>query len=447
MKYNQFLIVTLGCFRNEVESDMLRTELVALGLEETRSLESADLVIINTCGFISEACDETIDTVLELDEAASRLPRRPPILAVGCMGQRYGVELMREMPELDGVLGVNWKTGLREAVGELMNGGRYGAAPPPPGGYDVERKIDSSQGATLFVRVSDGCGRRCRFCSIPSIRGEYRSRPIADIQDEIKRLSGGRDREVILLAQDLTGYGSDTGAENGLVDLIRCITAIPEVRWLRLLYLQPEGVTAELVEEVASNPGVCSYFDIPFQHASSTVLSRMGRPGDARSYLQLLESIRDRVPEAAIRTTVMVGYPGETEGEFTELIEFIETARFDWLGAFIFSAEEGTPAASMSGQVPNQVSLSRYNKVLGVQGTVEESITAAFPGRKLEVVVDGVAENELYDLVGRSYREAPEVDGAIYLRRSGGESRRVNPGDFTLASIVGWEGLDLVGEI
>jgi ribosomal protein S12 methylthiotransferase len=446
MNNSQFLIVTLGCFRNEVESDMLRTELVALGLKETRTLDSADLVIINTCGFISEACDETIDTVLELHEMASRLPRRPPLLAVGCMAQRYGVELMREMPELDGVLGVNWKKGLQEAVRQLMDGGRYSEA-PPPGVTDVERKIDSSEGATLFVRVADGCNRKCRFCSIPSIRGEYRSRPVADIQDEIKRLSGGRDREVVLLAQDLTGYGSDTGTENGLVELVRNITAIPEVRWLRLLYLQPEGVTDDLIEEVAANSRVCSYFDIPFQHASSTVLRKMGRPGDARSYLQLLESIRDRVPEAALRTTVMVGYPGETEDEFAELVEFIESARFDWLGAFIFSAEEGTAAASLPGRVPYRVSLSRYNKVLEVQDRVEESIIAAFPGRKLEVVLDAVSEYEPYDLVGRSYREAPEVDGSIYLRRSGDESRRVKPGDFTLASIIGREGLDLVGEI
>jgi len=447
MKNKHFLMVTLGCFRNEVESDMVRTALASLRLKETRSLEAADIVVINTCGFISEACDETIDTVLELDALGSKLNRRPPILAVGCMGQRYGASLMQEMPELDGVLGTNWVAGLETAVRELMHGRRYEAAPLAPCTTGITRNIESSGGATLFVRAADGCDRGCHFCAIPSIRGAYSSRPITDVYDEIKRLSGGRDREVVLLAQDLSHYGNDVGSRNGLVDLVRRITSIPELRWLRLLYLQPEGVTPELIDEVASNFSICNYFDIPFQHASASVLRRMGRPGEAGSYLELLKSIRERIPEAAIRTTVMVGYPGETDHDFGELISFMEVARFDWLGAFIFSAEEGTAAALLRDQVPYQLSLSRYNRVLEVQDTVEGSIIAAFQGRKLEVVVDAVSENEIYDFLGRSYREAPEVDGVIYLRRSGAESRRMEPGAFTQALITGREGLDLVGEI
>ena len=447
MKNKQFLMVTLGCFRNEVESDMLRTALSMLGLRETGSLGSADIVVINTCGFISEACDETIDTVLELDEMGSKLPRRPPLLAVGCMGQRYGADMIREMPELDGVLGVNWETGLEAAVRELIAGRSYQVASPAPDISRIARKIDSSGNATLYVRVADGCNKNCRFCSIPSIRGAYASRSDTDICDEIRRLSGGHEREVVLLAQDLTGYGCDSGSNNALTDLIRSITTLPEVRWLRLLYLQPEGVNPELIEEVASNRRVCNYFDIPFQHASAGVLQRMGRSGEAGSYLKLLDSIRELLPEAAVRTTVMVGYPGETNDEFQELIDFIKNARFDWLGAFMFSAEEGTPAASLPGRLPYQVSLSRYNKVLEVQDSVEESITAALVGRKLEVVVDAASENGTYDLVGRSYREAPEVDGAIYLRQSVEERGRIKPGDFSLATVVGREGLDLVGEI
>lgn len=447
MDDKQFLIITLGCFRNEVESDLLRGSLTSHGLEETGSLETADIVLVNTCGFISEACDEGIDTILQIADEISHASRRPPLLVVGCMAQRYGVDLMKEMPEIDGILGTDWEQGLEGALAELFERGQFDETPSEPRMPSLRRTVDSSENASLFVRVADGCDRGCRFCSIPGIRGPLSSRPVEDIRDEVGRLASGRDREIVLLAQDLSSYGRDLEKQTDLLKLLSGLVTISEARWIRLLYLQPEGVTPELIDRVASEDAICDYYDIPFQHVSSTVLGRMGRSGGIDTYLDLVDRIRDRSPEAAIRSTVMVGYPGETEAEFEELERFIEQARFDWLGAFVFSAEEGTAAAALAGQVPSEVALSRYNRVLEIQDRVEESALARFTGRRLEVVVDGISEIEPYGLVGRSYREAPVVDGVIYLKLAEGAVGRPAPGDFTEALITGREGLDLVGEI
>ena len=447
MKRNGYLIITLGCFRNEVESDLIRGTLCALGMEESPAIDSAALIVVNTCGFIAEACDEGIDTILELDEARGGGTERPPILVLGCMAQRYGEELATLMPEIDGLLGADWHDSLAAAVTDLLAGRRVSRAGAPPRMPSISRTVDSSDNSTLFVRVADGCDRGCGFCLIPSIRGRYASRTPESVCDEVGRLAGGREREVILLAQDLTSYGHDLRAGADLPDLIRRLTKLPEVHWLRLLYLQPEGVTNELVEEVAGNEKACHYFDIPFQHASASVLRRMGRPGDAASYLVLLDSIRRWCPDAALRTTVMVGYPGETDKEFEDLLRFVNEARFDWMGAFIFSAEEGTAAWSLPDAVPAEVAVSRYNRVMEAQEKVEESTLSQFDRRGLEVVIDGISELDGYDFVGRSYREAPVVDGVIHLKRRADSKTPAAPGGFTIALITGNEGLDLAGEI
>lgn len=444
----QYFIVTLGCFRNEVESDMLRSALADLGMSETASLEAADAVLVNTCGFIREACEEGVDTILELDSLVSGSGKRPTMIVVGCMGERYGMGLLEAMPEVDNVLGVGWQAGLEKA---LLQGHAAetvsGSGTPRAGSVSLTgsgRTVDSSPGASMFVRVADGCDRACAFCTIPAIRGPYRSRPSSEVVDEIRRLSGGRQLEVILLAQDLSSYGIDLADRSRLPSLIDEVCSLDEVRWLRLLYLQPEGVDRALLDAIERNPKVCRYFDIPFQHASESVLERMGRPGDARSHAAIVESIRSRFPEAAVRTTVMVGYPGETEEEFAELERFVEDLRFDWMGAFRYSSEENTPAAGLGREVPDEVAAERYGRILDIQDFIEAERGAFFAGRELEVVVDGVSEEEGYDLVGRSYREAPVVDGVIYLRAPG---VTLSAGEFVRAVVTAQEGLDLVGEV
>lgn len=445
----EYLLVTLGCFRNEVESDLLRSELSSLGFAETTAVESADIIFVMTCGFVREACDEGIDTMLELDEIGSGQTGKPPMLAIGCMGQRYGADLFVEMPELAAVLGCDWQQDIEAAVADALKGVRHACRARVPAMFTGSRSVDSSDNATLYVRVADGCDRACGFCTIPSIRGPFVSRSPGEVIEEIERLSSGREREVILLAQDLTSYGRGLapGQSLDLAGLVERITGVPGVHWLRMLYLQPEGVTARLIEQVAGNDRVCNYFDIPFQHASESVLRRMGRPGGADDYLDLISRIRRDIPDAAIRSTVMVGYPGETEEDFSLLMDFVNEARFDWLGAFVFSPEEGTAAAELGSSIPAEVSLSRYNMVVETQDEIEASGLDRFPGRELEVVVDEICEIEPYDMVGRSYREAPVVDGMIYLKRAAAGGRTAEPGDFVRARITGHEGLDLVGEI
>jgi ribosomal protein S12 methylthiotransferase len=442
----RYLLVTLGCFRNEVESDLLRGALNDLGLQETTSVDSSDVVLVMTCGFIREACDEGIDTVLELADIAERAAARPPLVLAGCMSQRYGLDLMREMPEISGLLGTDWSSDLEAALVEVLSGRRFESAPLLPGPVSAQRSHDSSATA-LHVKVSDGCDRSCRFCTIPSIRGPHRSRHPSEIIAEVKRLCSDRDREVLLLAQDLTSYGSDLdGIEVDLVSLLEMLAGVEGARWIRMLYLQPEGVTDRLIEAVALQPRLCDYFDIPFQHASRDVLRRMGRPGSYEENLDLVSKIRRSLPEAALRTTVMVGYPGETDEDFESLLSFIREARLDWLGAFMFSAEDGTEAALLGDQVPYDEALSRYNTVVRLQERVEEGRSLELIGAEFEVVIDGACELGEYDYVGRSYREAPVVDGSIYLKRQQ-EAKGLSPGSFVTARMVGHEGLDLVGEI
>jgi len=440
------MLITLGCFRNEVESDIARSELAAIGMEEVRELESAQVVIVNTCGFIREACEEGIDTILELDLRASG-PGRPPILLIGCMGQRFGADLLTGMGEVSGVLGVDWRDNLSEALLAIFQGGRFHRSSATPCPAQTARTVDSSSGATLFVRIADGCDRACRFCAIPSIRGHYRSRHPDEIYAEIERLAGDSERELVLLAQDVTSYGRDLPGQPGLAELVGRLAGMKAVRWLRLLYMSPEGVTQELVSEMVENPVVCDYFDIPFQHASKSVLRRMGRPGDVERYCELIASIRSRSPGAALRTTVMVGYPGETEQDFEELVRFVEKIRFDWLGAFRYSQEEGTKAALLGGNVQPDIARARYDTILNLQDAIEASRVRRRIGREFECVIDGESDIAGYDLRGRSYMEAPVVDGSIYIKRATAAGAVAAPGDFTKATITGQEGLDLVGEI
>jgi len=443
----RYLLVTLGCFKNEVESDLLRSHLGTLGMRETGNIANADIILVMSCGFIEEACDEGLDTILELHDAACRAPAKPPLIVAGCMGQRYGTALLEEMNELAAVLGCDWKEDVGPALAAALRGRRYLKGPGTPGSPGVLRTVDSSENATIYVKAAEGCDRHCGYCTIPAIKGAYRSRPVEEIAREVRSLAHGRPREVVLLAQDLSSYGTDLEGGVDLAGLVRRLSRLEEVHWLRLLYLQPEGVTTGLLREVASNPRVCRYFDIPFQHASAPVLRAMGRQGSSSRNLELVERIRREVPGAVIRSTVMVGYPGETDEDFSALLEFLAEARFEWLGAFVFSPEEGTPAARMPHWVPADLALSRYNTVVETQENIEAAGLHRMTGCELEVVVDELCDVEPYDLVGRSYREAPVVDGMIYLTRAGSGTADAKPGDFVRARVTGHEGLDLVAEI
>ncbi|MBN1288298.1 MAG: 30S ribosomal protein S12 methylthiotransferase RimO [Actinobacteria bacterium] len=442
---SSYCLITLGCFRNEVESDNFRSALRSWGHEEVGSVEEAEFIIVNSCGFISDACDEGIDTILKIDDIRNGMVRRAPIIVAGCMSQRYGTALMEEMPEICAVVGVDWGENLRDAVAAVTSGNKYAEEPGVPRMTSCARSIDSSDNATLLVRISDGCDGQCSFCTIPGIKGPHESREPHDIVNEVRKLSSSSEREVVLVGQDLTSYGKDLAGDVDLAGLLRMLSAVDNVHWIRLLYLQPQGLTGDLLEEMIANPKVCNYFDLPFQHASASVIKRMGRSGDAEAYLETVEKIRKMDPCAAVRTTIIVGFPGEGEDEFAELRGFVKEAGFDWLGVFCFRPEEGTKAAGFSGRVNDEEAVSRYNILLGIQEAVEYSKQELLIGEELEVVIEDRSDLSGYDFIGRSFREAPVVDGVIYLKHD--ESAEIGIGDFRVAVITGREGLDLAGTV
>ncbi|MBN2167740.1 MAG: 30S ribosomal protein S12 methylthiotransferase RimO [Actinobacteria bacterium] len=440
-----FCLITLGCFRNEVESDNFRSALRSWGHEEVGSIEEADFIIVNSCGFISDACDEGIDTILKIDEITRSTEKHAPVIVAGCMSQRYGTSLMEEMPEISAVVGVDWLGPLKDAITSLESGSKYMQGPGVPRMTSCPRSVDSSDNATLLVRISDGCDGQCSFCTIPAIKGKHESRKPEDIVNEVREFSVKNKREVVLVGQDLTSYGKDLPGDINLTCLLRMISGIDNVHWIRLLYLQPGGLTEELLQEIMGNPKICNYFDLPFQHGEASVIKKMGRTGGAGVYLETIEKIRTMDPGSAVRTTVIVGFPGEGEEEFAELRAFVEKAGFDWLGVFCFCPEEGTKAAGYSGQVDHEEAVKRYNILLDIQEKAEFAKQESLIGRELEVVIDDRSDLNGYDFIGRSYREAPVVDGVIYLKYD--EPAEAVIGEFRVAVITGREGLDLAGTV
>lgn len=442
----RFLIVTLGCFRNEYESDIIRSYLGLRNMVETDSIEETDVVIVNTCGFIREACDESIDTVFEIDRIRAELGRNIPIIVLGCMAQRYRYELFDEMREAQAVLGIHWAGEIENAIATAFRGERFcGGFKPSVKGHCL-RLINSSN-SYLIVRISDGCDRNCAFCTVPLIRGRYRSLKPEEITEQIARLTEEKEREVILVAQDLTSYGKDLDRKTNLVTLLEKISRIRGVRWIRLMYLQPEGITDQLIDTVARNEKICKYLDIPFQHSSERILKLMGRTGSGSEFLRLIEKIREKIPEVAIRTTLMVGFPGEDERDLENLESFVMRARFDWVGLFKYSDEEGTCSFAMKPKIDESTMGERYDKILSLQECIEQEKASALIGRELELVIEGESDIPGHKFRGRSYREAPEIDGTVYVDFSPEVHFRLSAGDFVKSRVIGIEGLDPVAQV
>ncbi len=442
----RFLIVTLGCFRNEYESDLIRSYLSSMNMVEADSLEKADVIIVNTCGFIREACEESIDTIFEIDRVKTELGRNSPVIVLGCMAQRYRHELFEVLEEVQAVMGIHWAGDILSAIEKVLSGRRF-CGGFEPGAKTVNLRSIDSTNPYLIVRISDGCDRKCSFCTIPVIRGKHKSLKPEEIIEEIERFTMENEREVILVAQDLTSYGKDLDKGTDLVTLLKMITRIQGVRWIRLMYLQPEGITDELIDEVASNEKICKYFDIPFQHSSERILRLMGRPGSGYEFLRLIGKIREKIPEAAIRTTLMVGFPGENQSDFEILESFVMEARFDWLGVFKYSDEEGTTAFAMKYKIDEATIRERYDKILSLQEYIEQEKASALIGKELELIIEGESDIPGHNFRGRSYREAPEIDGTVYVDVSPGANFWPSAGDFVKSRIVGIEGIDPVAKI
>ncbi|MBR7094641.1 MAG: 30S ribosomal protein S12 methylthiotransferase RimO [Clostridia bacterium] len=433
--------VSLGCSKNLVDTEVMLHKLITAGYEVTPEETEADIVIVNTCGFIGDAKQESIDNILDIAWLKKNRSLRG-IIATGCMVERYREEVLRELPEVDAIVGVGSLDRIVEAVEAVLRGERFAALDDhntsPLGGDRVLTTPDHM----AYLKIAEGCDNRCTYCAIPAIRGRFRSRPIEDVVEEAKGLSELGVKEVCLIAQDTTRYGLDLYGEYRLHDLVRAITEATDIPWIRLLYCYPDKITDGLLRELRDNPRLVKYMDIPIQHISDRVLTAMNRHGDSQTIRAAVRRLREAVPDITLRTTVIVGFPGETEEEFSELCEFVKEARFDRFGAFTYSPEEDTPAALLPDQLDEQEKQDRYDTVMATQLPIAEEQNAKKIGKTLTVLCEGydpVAETHY----GRSEADAPDVDGKIYFSAP----RRLAEGEFYEVKIEEALDYDLVGRL
>ena len=433
--------ISLGCCKNLVDTEVMLYNLHAAGFEITPDEEEAEIIVINTCGFIESAKGEAIDNILDAAEL-KKYGKCRHIIATGCLAERYREEVMKELPEVDALVGIGSLSDIADACRAVMRGEKYTSFRDKETSALGGDRIITTEPHTAYLKVSEGCDNLCTYCAIPLIRGKHRSRTIEDIVKEAKDLERMGVKEVNLIAQDTTRYGLDIYGEYSLARLVRAITEETNIPWIRLLYCYPDKITDELIEEFHTNDRLVKYMDIPVQHISDSVLKRMNRHGGKALILDAIKKLRCQVPDIILRTTAMVGFPGETDEDFTELCEFVKEARFDRFGAFTFSPEEGTPAAEMDDQIDEQVKQDRYDILMQTQLTVSEEKNAEKIGSTLTVLCDGFDRiAEIY--YGRSYADAPDVDGKVYFK----SKNAVNPGEFVKVVITEALDYDLIGEV
>jgi ribosomal protein S12 methylthiotransferase len=430
-------LVSLGCPKNLVDSEGALGEIVGAGHEIVTDNSLADVVVVNTCGFVESARQESIEAICDA-LAYKQAGSCKAVVVIGCLSQRFGDELCDELVEVDAFLGIGHAGKLADTIDRALAGERTHDAACPTGQWiEPDARVQSTPAWTAYLKISDGCSNRCAYCAIPDIRGPYRSRPENLILDEARRLADSGVREVILIGQDLTQYGEDYGKPNSLAGLIRKLNEIEALRWIRLMYCYPTKVTPELIDAIAECEKVVKYVDLPLQHADDGILRAMNRRGSADEYIRVIDDMRAKIPEIALRTTFIVGFPGETEAAFENLMRFVERIRFDRVGAFTYSREEGTPAADLSKRVPRKVAAARYDRLMRLQQAISLERNRSFVGKKMEVLVEGAAQTGMF---GRSYRDAPEIDGLVYLPSSSAE-----PGTFVEATIADATEYDLIG--
>jgi ribosomal protein S12 methylthiotransferase len=402
---------TLGCAKNQVDSEKLTAMLSEAGYGWAANPEEADVVMVNTCAFIEEAREESVEVILDLEDR-----KRPGAssVVIGCMAQRFGSEVEQALPEVDAVLGIDRYGELVGVLDRLTNWQPVDLVRRPVMDILHATGRPISDLPYAYVKVAEGCDKPCTFCAIPAIRGKQRSRPPVEIRDEISGLVGSGVSEVVLVAQDLAAYGRDIGAPGGLPELLVFVSDIPGLERLRLLYLHPREISERLLAEMVANPVVTPYFDLSLQHVSGPLLRKMKRPGNLEKHTALVDRIRALDSSAALRSSFIVGFPGETEDQVDELSEFLSVARLDWAGFFPYSAEPGTPAAEMEGQVARDETMERLRHLSAIQEEVTESRHSEWLGRTDRVLVDQIEDGIP---VARSHRQAPEIDGVIRLDR------------------------------
>jgi ribosomal protein S12 methylthiotransferase len=434
--------VSLGCAKNLVDTEIMLGMLTENKVKIVDNPEDADILIVNTCSFIDSAKEESIATILQMAEYKKAHACKGLIVA-GCLGQRYQKELLDELPEIDAIVGTGAWHRIMEAVNSVLSGERIMLVGNDDTIYDHSMpRINTTLSHSVYVKIAEGCSNHCSYCIIPKVRGRFRSRPVESVVTEVKKLAASGTKEINLIAQDTTSYGRDLYTKPYLTKLLKELVKIEGIAWIRLLYCYPTYFTDELIELIANEPKLCKYVDLPLQHAHDDILQTMNRR-DTRTDIEiLLRKLRSRIPGVAIRTTFIVGFPGETDEHFQSLRQFMLEQRFDHVGIFTYSQEEDTPAGMMINQVPDEIKQERYHELMAIQSKISEEINQNLEGSILDALVEGRHPQQPENAIARSFREAPDVDGRIYIENADG----VNTGDLIPVRIVQGFAYDLVAE-
>jgi ribosomal protein S12 methylthiotransferase len=437
----KLLFISLGCDKNLVDSEMMMGLLHDRGYEFTDNEEEADIIVINTCGFINDAKEESINTILEM--AKYKENNLKALIVAGCLVERYKNEILQELPEIDAIVGTTAFDKICDVVDDVLADKKHNELESinkmcRP---DVKRIITTG-GYYSYLKIAEGCDKHCTYCSIPMIRGAYRSVPMDELVKEAEYLADNGVKELIIVAQEITVYGKDLYGEKKLPELLHRLCKIPGIQWIRLLYCYPEEITDELIETIRTEKKICHYIDMPIQHASDKILKAMGRRTNNAELRNIISKLRKEIPDICLRTTLITGFPGETEEDHQILLDFIDEMEFDRLGVFTYSPEEDTKAASLDNQVDEEVKLCRKDEIMELQQEISMDKSEKLVGKEIEVIIEGKASDEdVY--VGRSYMDAPSVDGYVFIN----SEEELMSGDFAKVRIVKAMEYDLIGDL
>ncbi len=453
------LFVSLGCDKNLVDSEKMLGLLNEAGYRVAQEESEADAIVVNTCSFIHDAKEESVETILEMAEWKKK-GRLKALIVTGCMAQRYQDEIQQEIPEVDAVIGTTGYTEivpiLDEILAEAEASQKEAAVEEPKEKSFVnccpsidllpaslaDKRVVTTGGYTAYLKIAEGCNKRCTYCIIPYIRGHYRSFPMEDLLEEARKLAEGGVKELILIAQETTVYGMDCYGRKALPELLTKLCEIEGIEWIRILYCYPEEITDELIAVMKKEKKICHYLDIPIQHSEDTILKRMGRRTNRAELVSLVEKLRKEIPDIVLRTTLITGFPGETEEEFKNMVDFVDSMEFDRLGVFPYSAEEGTKAAEMDGQITEEVKESRRDEIMALQQEISADKAASRIDDEMSVLIEGyLYEDDIY--IGRTYMDAPKVDGNVFVRAE----EELISGDIVPVRITGANEYDLMGDV
>ena len=436
------LFISLGCDKNLVDSEVMLGLLDKRGYQIVDSEEDADIIVVNTCCFIHDAKEESIQTILEMAEYKKE-GKLKALIVTGCLAQRYQQEIIDEIPEVDAVLGTTSYDHIVEAVEEALAGNGHVVLEDVDALPDVkEKRLVTTGGHYAYMKIAEGCDKHCTYCIIPKLRGNYRSVPMEKLLAEAKDLADQGVKELILVAQETTVYGKDLYGEKSLHKLLRELCKISGIQWIRILYCYPEEIYDELIQTIKEEKKVCHYLDLPIQHASDAVLKRMGRRTSKAQLVEIIKKLRKEIPDISLRTTLITGFPGETQEQHEELKDFVDEMEFDRLGVFTYSPEEDTPAATMTEQIPEEVKEDRQAELMELQQEIAFDLAEDMVGREVLVMIEGkVADENAY--VGRTYKDAPNVDGLIFINTD----EELMSGDFARVRVTGALEYDLIGEL